>query len=355
MPDTIYRGRKAVEISNGTLTLTVTVEGGHIARIQHAAVEMNPLWTPHWSSVEPSAFDPAIHTGYGGDAEARLLAGIFGHNLCLDLFGGPSGAEASTGMSVHGESSIDPYRTRSTADALTQEATFPHAQLHFRREIRLVEATAIIRETVTNLSAWDRPSAWTQHVSLGAPFVEPGVTRFRITATRSKVFEENFAAGGGYMVNAAEFDWPMVPGVSGEPFDLRVYPSASASAAYTAHLMDPSLDLSWFIAHHPGAELACAYVWKQTDFPWLGRWEENRHRSAAPWNHREITCGMEFGVSPMPETRRKMIERGSMFGVPGYRWLPAKESVTVEYRATVQPVTRTPERAEWTESGVQLA
>jgi hypothetical protein len=63
---------------------------------------------------------------------------------------------------------------------------------------------------------------------------------------------------------------------------------------------------------------------------------------------------MEFGVSPMPETRRKMIERGSLFGVPGYRWIPAKESVTVEYQATVQPMDETPEAAEWTGSGVRL-
>lgn len=355
MPETIYRGRKAAEISNGVITLTVTVEGGHIARIQHAAADMNPLWTPHWTSVEPSQFDPALHTGYGSDAEARLLAGIFGHNLCLDLFGGTSDAETAAGMSVHGESSIDTYRVRSVADALTQEAVFPHAQLQFRREIRLVGATALIRETVTNLSPWDRPSAWTQHVTLGAPFIEPGITQFRVTATKSKVFEENFAAGGGYQANGAEFDWPMCPARDGAPIDLRVYPAMAASAGYTAHLMDPEKENASFIAYHPGAGLACAYVWKRSDFPWLGRWEENRHRAAAPWHNREITVGMEFGVSPMPETRRKMIDRGSMFGVPGYRWFPARESVTAEYAATVQPVRAMPESAEWAGAEVRLA
>lgn len=354
MPETIYRGRKAAEISNGTITLTVTLEGGHIARIQHAGVDMNPLWTPNWASVEPSRFDPAIHTGYGGAAESRLLAGILGHNLCLDLFGGTSEAETAAGMSVHGESSIDPYLTRSTEDALTQEAELPYAQLHFRREIRLTGATALIRETVTNLSPWDRPTAWTQHVSLGAPFIEPGVTRFHVTATKSKVYEENFASGEGYQVNAAEFDWPLCPTRDGTRFDLRVYPAAAASAGYTAHLMDPSRESAFFIAHHPGAGLACCYAWKRADFPWLGRWEENRHRAAAPWHNREVVIGMEFGVSPMPETRRKMIERGSMFGVPGYRWLPAKESVTVEYAASVQPVASTPEEADWTGGEIRL-
>ena len=46
-----------------------------------------------------------------------------------------------------------------------------------------------------------------------------------------------------------------------------------------------------------------------------------------------IARGMEFGVSPMPETRRQMIDRGRLFGVPAYRWLPARTRVEVEYRA----------------------
>jgi hypothetical protein len=28
-----------------------------------------------------------------------------------------------------------------------------------------------------------------------------------------------------------------------------------------------------------------------------------------------------------------MIDRGSLFGVPGYRWIPAREKVSVEYEA----------------------
>ena len=56
----------------------------------------------------------------------------------------------------------------------------------------------------------------------------------------------------------------------------------------------------------------------------MGIWEENRSRTHAPWNGKTIARGMEFGASPMPETRREMIERGRLFGAPCYRWLPAK-------------------------------
>ncbi len=38
-----------------------------------------------------------------------LLAGIMGHNLCVDIFGGPSDAEAAAGMTPHGEASVVRY------------------------------------------------------------------------------------------------------------------------------------------------------------------------------------------------------------------------------------------------------
>jgi hypothetical protein len=45
---------------------------------------------------------------------------------------------------------------------------------------------------------------------------------------------------------------------------------------------------------------------------------------------------MEFGASPMPETRRQMIERGSLFGAPSFRWIPARTRVEVRYSAAIQ-------------------
>jgi hypothetical protein len=56
---------------------------------------------------------------------------------------------------------------------------------------------------------------------------------------------------------------------------------------------------------------------------------------------------MEFGVSPMPETRRQMIDRGRLFGVPCYRWIPARSRVSAEYRAFLAPADRIPEDPGW--------
>jgi hypothetical protein len=344
---TTYRNRRAVQIESDVLRLTVLVEGGHIAELLHKPTGVNPLWTPPWLSIEPSSYQPAKHPEYGLNVESKLLAGLMGHNLCMDIFGGPSEDEAAAGLSVHGEASVAPYQTTVKANVLTQSATFTEAQLRFTRRIEFATATEVrIEEEVENLTALDRPIAWTQHVTLGAPFVEPGVTRFEASATKSKVIETDFTGGKGYMKTGAEFDWPHVPKAKGGTLDLRVFPDLAVSGAFSTHLMDPRREDAFFMAWSPKSKVLIGYVWKQKDFPWLGIWEENCSRTAPPWNGQTITRGMEFGASPMPETRRQMIERGQLFGVPGFRWIPARKKVAVAYRAFLSMAEQMPEAPE---------
>jgi hypothetical protein len=49
----------------------------------------------------------------------------------------------------------------------------------------------------------------------------------------------------------------------------------------------------------------------------------------------------------MPETRRQMIDRGSLFGTPAYRWIPAMTKVKVDYCAFVDKAAAIPEAVEW--------
>jgi hypothetical protein len=339
---TIYRGRRAAAIENQHLRVTVLQEGGHIAEILDKDTGINPLWTPPWPSIEPSAFGPAAFADYGSGVESKLLAGIMGHNLCLDIFGGPSDEEFAAGLTVHGESSVAPYEIDEAADALTLRASFPLAQLAFERRIELRDRTVRIREYVENLTACDRPIGWTQHVTLGPPFLEKGVTQLRASATRSKVLEGDFGAHDTLRL-AAEFNWPHAPRRDGGVEDLQVLTAAASSCAFTTHLMDPAREQAFFAAFAPASRLVFGYVWRQADFPWLGIWEENHSRTHAPWNGNTLTRGMEFGVSPMPESRRQMVERGSLFGVPAYRWLAAKSRLEVEYHAVLSHADAIPE------------
>lgn len=339
-----YNNRRAVRLENDQVRLTVTVEGGHIAEFADKATGVNPLWTPPWPSIEPSTWDRVRTPEYGDDAESKLLSGIMGHNLCLDIFGGPSAEEAAAGITVHGEASILPYQISAEGESLVARLTMPASQLKFERRITLAGRVARIRETVENLTPWDRPIAWTQHVTLGPPFIEPGLTEFRAPATLSKVIESDFTGGKGYMEIGAEFVWPFVPHKDGGTVDMRVFPALEVSAAFSTHLMDHNGSDAFFLAWSPASRTLIGYVWNSEDFPWLGIWEENRCRAHKPWNGRTITRGMEFGASPMPESRRAMIDRGSLFGERGYRWLPARASATVDYSAFIDTADAIPDK-----------
>jgi hypothetical protein len=342
MIETRFHGRRAVSIENERLRVTVLAEGGHIAEIYHKHCGLSPLWVPPWPSIEPSAFRPGRGSAHGDGIDAKLLAGIMGHNLCLDVFGLPSDEEAAAGLGVHGESSVDHYAIESCGEGLAMRVTLPIAGLRFVRRIVLAGETVRIGERVENLTATDRPIAWTQHVSLGPPFLTPGGTRFLASATRSKVFEGTFGADD-YLVPAAEFDWPMAPTAKGTTADLSLFNGARKSSAFTTHLMDPAREDAYFAAWSPASGLLFGYVWKSADFPWIGIWEENRSRMHTPWEGETIARGMEFGVSPIPETRRAMIDRGKLFGVPTYRWVPAKSAVEVQYRVVARPARQVEE------------
>jgi hypothetical protein len=325
-----YRGRRAATVENDDLRVTVLEEGGHIAEIFDKRSRMNPLWTPPWPSIEPSTYAPAEHRCYGTGSDAKLLAGIMGHNLCVDIFGGPSNKEAAAGLTPHGDASVVRYDLDVTSQTMSMSATLPLAQLRVERRLDLRDRTVRVRESIENLTACDRPIGWTEHVTLGPPFLEKGLTEFRSSATRSKVFEERFGADDD-LIAGAVFDWPLAPRTGGGIADLRRFTGATASSGYTAHLMDEAREDAFFVAFSPTVHLAFGYVWKRRDFPWLGIWQENHSRGDAPWHGATLACGMEFGVSPMPESRRAMIDRGRLFDVPTYRWIPARSGVEVEY------------------------
>jgi hypothetical protein len=271
-----FRGRRAATVENDHLRLTVLEEGGHIAEIFDKRSGINPLWTPPWASIEPSTYVHARHRQYGNGSDAKLLAGIMGHNLCVDIFGGPSDAEAAAGLTPHGEASVVPYELTITCNTMTAATALPLAGLRIERDIALVDRTVTIRERIDNLSA-------------------------------------------------------------------RRFTDVSPLSGYTAHLMSAAQEHAFFVAFSPTARLAFGYVWRRDDFPWLGIWRENRSRPDAPWNGATLACGMEFGASPMPESRREMINRGRLFDVPTFRWIPAKSRVEVAYCAIVRDADVVPE------------
>jgi hypothetical protein len=349
MDSITYRNRRAVSIENDHIRVIATVEGGHLAEILHKPTNVNPLWTPPWPSIEPSTYNRQQYPEYGFDDEAPLLAGILGHNICLDTFGAPSPEEAAAGMPVHGEAPVAPYQVSGGDKWINLEATLPKAQLRFNRRISIAPDSMVLRisEELENLSPTDRPVAWTQHVTMGPPFLKRRQTQFAITATESKVIDSNFNGGKGMQQSGAKFNWPFCPMKDGRTTDLRVFTADQVSGGFTAHLMDTGRKQAHFFAWSPVTKVLFGYVWNRADFPWLARWEENHIRTQPPWNGEGLACAMEFGVSPFVESRRQMVDRGSLFGVPGFRWLPARTRAQVNYCAFITTSDSMPESVVW--------
>jgi len=341
-------GRQAARLENEILRVTVLHGGGHIAEVFDKRAAVSPLWIPHWPSMEPAEFDKKRPDRYGTGDDAKLLAGIMGHNLCLDLFGGPSRDEAAAGLGVHGEASVNLYDLTESQGELITRLTLPLAHLRFSRSIQLHGEDVRIREVVENLTAMDRPIAWTQHVTLGPPFLDPASTLFNASMTRSIAFDTD-TGSHAYLNPRIEFAWPMAPRSDGGVADLRQMKSPAPASGFTTHLADHKSEHAHFMAFSPNFRLAFGYIWKCADFPWLGIWEENCSRQGSPWDGRTVTRGMEFGVSPFPESRREMIERNRLMDAPTYKWLPAHGRLEAEYWVTCKIADAIPDSLHWPE------
>jgi len=348
MTEISFMGRRAARLENEILRVTILKEGGHIAEVFDKRAGVSPLWIPHWDSMELSDFAKERTARFGIDAEAKLLAGIMGHNLCLDLFGAPSVEEAACGLTTHGEASVDVYDITELPGQLLTRLVLPLAQIRFSRSIQLDGEEVRIQESVESLAAIDRPIGWTQHVTLGPPFLDPATTQFNASMTRSMAMGTNPAVDA-YLSPGIEFTWPAAPRKDGGFADLRRMNRTAPANAFTAHLADPQREYAYFTAFSPRFRLAFGYIWKRAEFPWLGIWEENCSRQSSPWDGRTVTRGMEFGVSPFPETRREMIERNRLMDAPTYKWIPAHACLDAEYWISSKFAEAIPESLRWPE------
>ena len=337
-----FGSRRAWELDNGKLRLVMLQGGGHIASVAlNGQPSVNPLWRPVWRGLEPWEYKARHEKKYG----LKLQATIAGHNLCLGWFGEPSDEEAAAGMGCHGEASIVRWRllgkkASKRGVSMTCGCEMPVAQMGFRRTLTSRAGSNIIhiKEQVRNLSRRDVPFTMCQHVTVGPPFLEKGVTLFDMPATKAHTFPDVFGDRQRLKTGKA-FKWPDGPGARGETVDMRLMDKRyRVSGDFSTQLMDPARSDAWFSAVNPKQGLMLAYAWKRDDFPWVGNWEENYGRKESPWNGKSLTRGMEFANTPFPVGLRRAVDMGEFLGEKTYRWLPAKGKYEVEYDIILEPV-----------------
>jgi hypothetical protein len=134
------------------------------------------------------------------------------------------------------------------------------------------------------------------------------------------------------LLTDADFAWPKGPGLGGRIVDLRTLDRRPrVSSDFTTQLMDPRREDAWFSAVNPRLGLLLACVWRRSDFPWLGNWEESFCRKEKPWDGRTLARGMEFANTPFPLGLRAAAGLGRFHGRPTCRWLPARGRLDLDY------------------------
>ena len=339
---TSWRGRQAYALGNSLVRLVTLTGGGHIAEFcfqeSSGFPTLNPLWVPPWKTVEPYRYREKLHAArYGAPVTGKLISGLVGHNLCLDYFGPPSDEEAKQGLSIHGEApSIRWLKsgTQATSEYAALELTvrLPVAGLRFCREIKIRrgESVAFFNETVTNERKADHLFHWTQHVTLGPPFLDPQQSIVAVSATKGRTFPHGYE-DKALLESSRDFRWPNAPALEGGFVDLtRSFIRPGRGFVVTVQL-DPRREAEFIAAVSTQHGLLLAYCFSRRDFPWVAIWEENRARTGAPWSGRCQARGLEFGSTPFPVGRREAFARGPLFATPRFSIVPARGRVTARY------------------------
>jgi hypothetical protein len=312
-------------LSNGVMDVTVLTTGGTIASVVLAGdkEKLNPLW------------DPIRFARETGASIRRNGAGL-GHFLCVDGFGPTSREEQAAGLQGHGEAhrqnfEIKTARNENGNRTLTIETELPILQERLSRtyELREGETVVFVRSRLQSLVAFDRPLVWAEHATIGAPFLEAGVTVVDTPAKRAQTRPYTDTVRHR-LASAKDFIWPMAPQVDGGLVDVRAAPVKLGSGDHTTALMDPSRKLAFATAIHPQKRLIVGWIWKPADYPWLQSWE------SYPENGK-LARGLEFSTQPYDVPRRQAVDTHEMFGVPTYQWLPAKSTVEKSFALFYAP------------------
>lgn len=342
--------RPAVRLANGAIKLVTLTGGGAIAELRlctgPSELQSNVLWEAPWPTLDPDNYTATLHNRtYGPEFVGKFLASFTGHTLCLDYFGAPSEAEAREGLCLHGEAAVSRWKVlrqskSKTAASVLMEVKLPNAGLTVQREICLRgnETVAYIAETIFNQRSTDHFFHWTQHVTLGSPFLQAGESKVFLPAQRAVTWPHGYE-GRSLLADSREFLWPNAPAGDGSLVNISCPFSRPGTGFVAGALLNPDRNWSFVAALNFRLGLILGYCFRREVFPWVAIWEENRARQDKPWKGKTQARGMEFGTTPMPLGKREAFASGPLFGMPTHRCIPAKGKLQTRYAVFLTTVS----------------
>jgi len=339
-----WKTRRAYRLSNGVVELTVLLGGGHIADFRLLGSPINALFESPWPTIEPRIFSSHEHAAlYGDGPVGRFLCAYTGHALALGYFGMPSAAEATQGLSLHGEAATADWKiAASAADdhsaTLAMEVDLPSQKLHFRREIALAadSFTACITEVVTNASSNEVEFQWVEHAAFGEPLFEKGEATLFVSGTRGVTWPAGYESHE-LLANDTEFRWPFTQSTDGKQIDLSQPFLRDGTGFVAALLANPDRENAFVAVHNRRYQLIAGYCFDREVFPWIALWEENRVRDYPPWDGNTRVRGVEFGTSPMPLGLAHAREMRNLLDTPVIASLLAGSQLKTQYDLFLHP------------------
>jgi hypothetical protein len=309
-----FHNRPSWQIESEQILVSVMECGAHTAEMTWKPTGINPLWIQDCPTIDPDQYDPALHAAlYGNNCESRLMSGVLGHNLCLPYWGNPSEAEYRAGMTCHGEVNAVRWRALAyEANRLIIEARLPELGLRVERALHCSGPIVYFDTVAENLTPLDRPFAWCEHVTLGAPFLSAEDTGF--FATVGKGFQT-------YSDHSETFDWPT--GIGQIRCDLRRFSKQTHSDLVNAFKVESADDYACIAAWNPRLGSLYGQVFSARKFPWLNVWENHDQRRTAR--------GMEFSTTPIDGSLKALVAHPSLLDTPTFEWLDARSRLSKSF------------------------
>jgi len=310
-----HEGLPGTILENDKIELVTLDKGGAFVRLtlKDDPRRINPMWDP-------------IRMARETNAPSRFGSSL-GHFVCVDGFGGSSPEEQKAGLQGHGEAHRLPWeRTSAGRNGNRQHAayrvTLPLVQEVFTRRVELVDGEQVVYVTseLESQTAFDRPINWAEHATIGAPFLAPGQTVVDSSVGRCQTRPHQQQPPNRTLASGRDFQYPNAPLLDGSPRDIRLVPNPPNSMDHIGCTVDPSRTLGFVSAINKEQRMLLGYVFRREEYPWIQEWLNYPPNGA-------LSRGLEFGTQPYDLPRRQTVTTGTMFGVPTYRWLPAKSKI----------------------------